>query len=427
MHDLAASRKAMYGPIPAGGFFSWRTMAGYLDRLEKAQPAINVAALVPNGQLRMKHLSDPQRAAGGDELRRMVRDLEESLDDGAFGFSTGLEYVQERSAPSDEIETLCRSVAATGKLYATHTRDRDSLALKAIQEAINAAARTGVRLQVSHITPRGGMHDTEEALKLIDAARQRGLDVGFDMHTRLFGFTHLKQLLPLWAMEGTASDLRQRLMDNETRDRIRLHSNIISKVADWRKIVLIDSAARADLNGLDFTEISDRLGMSEFDAALTILSEEAENLERPMVLLRTYSEEQLQLTYQHQDCMVGSDATSLAPDGPLAGEKFYGSYTWAAWFLRRMVREKKALTLHEAIRRLTSLPAATIGLQDRGLVKRGYKADVVILDFPNYSETGTVETPSSLAVGVRHLFVNGVSTIRDGELTGSRAGRVLRC
>jgi N-acyl-D-aspartate/D-glutamate deacylase len=427
IRDINLARRAMYGPIPEAGFFGWRTMSGYLQRLQEERPAINVAALVPNGQLRLKHLGIAQRPAQEDELKRMCRDLENALDEGAFGFSTGLEYVQERFATREEIGALCAVVAKKKRLYATHTRDRDSLALAAIEEAIDTATEVGVRLQVSHITPRGGMNDTEQALRVIDEARRRGLDVGFDMHTRLFGFTHLQQLLPLWVMEGAPKEIQKRLGDPFVLDAVRNHPNIIKAVGDWSKVVLMDCAELPHLNGATFTEIAARLSTDEFSAAMRVLSAEAANLERPMVLLKTYSEEVLQATYQHTDCMIGSDATSLAPDGPLAGEKFYGAYTWTSWFLRRMVREKKALTLPEAVRRLTSLPADWMGLSDRGCVQVGFKADIAVLDWNNYGDRGSVEHPSRLAQGIRHLFVNGVPTIKDGAPTGQRAGEVLRC
>lgn len=427
MQAIAHARKAMYGPIPEGGFFGWRTMGGYLERLEQARPAVNVAALVPNGQLRLKNLADAQRPADADELKAMLRDLEQALDEGAFGYSTGLEYVQEQAAPAAEVEALCRVVAAKGKLYATHTRDRDRRAIEAIDEAITTAARAGVRLQVSHLTPRGGRQDTEEALQRIARARAQGQEVGFDMHTRLFGFTHLKQLLPLWAMAGDAADVRRRLADPAELEKIRSHPNIIAAVGDWSKVVLVDSVAQAGLNGSTFVELAARLGTTPFGAAMHVLAADAGQLEKPMVLLRTYSEEVLQLTYRHPDCMIGSDATTLAPDGPLAAEKFHGAYTWAAWFLRRMVRENRALELGEAVRRLTSLPADTMGIADRGRLQQGCKADIAVLDFAEYRECGTVDDPSRLAQGVRHLFVNGVATILDARLTGSRGGAVLRC
>ncbi len=426
IRDIAVGRAAVYGPIPTGGFFNWTTMAGYFERLEQARPAVNVMALVPNGQLRLSHIGLVQRGASSDELRGMCADLEASMDAGAYGLSSGLEYVQERATTKDEVDVLCRIVARRGGLYATHTRDRDRKAIEAIDEAICTAARTGVRLQISHLTPRGGMQDAEAALSCVDRAVSMGLQVGFDMHTRRFGFTHLKNLLPLWVMEGSPGDIHRRLLHPHVLDQVRAHPNLISGVGDWARIVLVDSLAFEACNGMTFADIAAQRGSTPFDVAMEVLRADAEQLLRPMVLLRTYSEEVLRVTYQHPACIPGSDATTLAPDGVLASEKFHGAYTWAAWFLRRMARETKALTLPDAVYRLTSLPARRLGLSDRGRIAQGFCADIVAMDWQRYTETGTEQNPSQLAKGVRHVLVNGVPTLLDGATTGARAGTVLR-
>lgn len=159
---------------------------------------------------------------------------------------------------------------------------------------------------------------------------------------------------------------------------------------------------------------------------MAVLRADVEQLQRPMVLLQTYTEEMLRTTYQHPGCMPGSDATTLAPDGPLAGEVFHGAYTWASWFLRRMVRETGALTLQDAVYRMTSLPAARLGLADRGRIAPGCCADLVLLDWARYQDRGTVEAPSQLAQGVEMVLVNGGVTLAQGQATGVRTGRVIR-
>jgi len=426
LRDPDVARAAIYGPIPKRGFFGWSTMGGYLEQLEQVRPAVNVVVLVPNGQLRLATLGREQRPASSDELRDMKRLLEEGLEAGAWGFSSGLEYATENASTEQEIDLLCTTVHRYGGFYATHTRNRDSRALAAIDEAIGTARRTGVPLQISHITPRLDTEGTLIALERVDHARADGLEVNFDMHTRMFGFTHLKNLLPLWALKGTSDEISARLRDVAMLERIHQHPNLITGVGDWNKVVLVDSVALPKFNGLSFKEIGRRLDRSAFDAAMHILIADVEQIERPMVLLLTYSEEMLRRTYEHPLCIVGSDATALAPDGVLAQEKFHGAYTWASWFLRRMVRELRALTLSDAVYRLTGLPARTLGLTDRGRIAVGYRADIAVINWADYGDTGTVAQPSQLARGVRHLFVNGVATLRDGAETGARAGLVLR-
>ncbi|MCC6193090.1 MAG: amidohydrolase family protein [Burkholderiales bacterium] len=424
--DIDTARLAMYGPIPGEGYFSWSSMAEYFDRLAAAAPAVNVVALVPNGQLRLATLGRAMRAADAAEQAAMRKALEASLEAGAWGLSTGLEYAQESATATTEIDALCAIVERRDGLYATHTRHRDHRALAAIDEAIGTAQRTGVRLQISHITPRSGYDDARRALDRVDAAHAAGVDVGFDMHTRLHGFTHLRNLLPLPLQQGTPDELRRRLAEPAVCEAIRAHPNLIAGVGDWAKVTVIDSIARPECNGRTLAAIGECEGTDGHAAAIGILRADAQHLDRPMVLLATYTEPMQRLTFEHPACIPGSDATTLAPDGVLAGETFHGAYTWAAWFLRSMVRETGALTLSEGIRRLTSMPAERLGLADRGRIARGHRADIAVLDWERYGERGTLAAPSQLARGIRHLFVNGVATLRDGVETGQRAGEVIR-
>ncbi len=423
--DPALAKTAIYGPV-ANLNFGWRGVAGYLKRLERARPAVNVAALVPNGQLRLGTVGTAERAARPDELARMTRALTKSLEQGAFGFSTGLEYGHEASASEEEVTALCRVVARAGGLYATHTRERDSRAPEAVAEALRTARDAGVRLQVSHITPRAGRDVTEHCLELVDQARRDGQDVAFDMHTRLFGFTHLKNLLPSWALEGTPDAIATRLRDPAIRDQFRAHPNLISGIGDWERVILLNCPRFPGLAGLSLAEIGRRRSKPPLDAAYDILSLEPDNLLLPMVILKSYSEDLLRLTYREPDCMVGSDATTLAPDGPLAAEIFHGAYTWAAWFYRRIVRELGDLTPAEAVERLAALPARVLGLSDRGTLTQGARADIVVFDPERFGERGTVEQPNRLAEGMIHVVVNGTPTLVDGAPTGQRNGHVLR-
>jgi N-acyl-D-aspartate/D-glutamate deacylase len=416
---------AIYGALQ-GKSLPRARVADYFARLAAARPAVNVMALVPNGQLRLGHVGVRATPATRVELSQMQASLHAALDDGAAGYSTGLEYAQEAGAPAAEITALCRIAAAAGGLYATHTRNRDTGAVAAIDEAIATARAANVRLQVSHITPRTGMAATAEAIRLVEHARAAGLDVAFDMHTRTFGFTHLKNIVPPAMLEGTPAEVRARLDDAAQCAAIAAHPNLIRGVGDWDRVVLTGSRNAADVNGLSIAAIGERWNLAPLNAAVRVLALDAEHLLEPMVLLKTYDEDVLAATYRHPLCMIGSDATTLAPDGPLAGEIFHGAYTWAAWFWRRMVRELAVLDAPAAIHRLTGLPAATMRLADRGILRRGARADVVAFDPQAFGETGTVAEPNRLAVGMRHVFVNGVATLRDGARTDARAGRVLR-
>jgi N-acyl-D-aspartate/D-glutamate deacylase len=423
--DPAIAREVIYG-FREEPHLAWRDMAGYLSRLEAARPAVNVAALVPNGQLRLAAVGLAQRPADAGEIGAMGRLLAEAMEQGAFGYSTGLEYATECGAGEEEVTRLAAIAGAAGGLYATHTRNRDDKAVEAVGEAVRTAEAAGVRLQVSHITPRGGRADTERAIGLVDAARRRGLDVAFDMHTRTFGTTYLKTLLPPSAFAGGTKALRERLASPAERARMRPFRNLITALGDFERVVLLDHPDFPELSRLSLAEIGRRRGTDALDAAYDILLADVEQVHRPMVILHSYTEDLLAFTYDHACCTVGSDATTLCPDGPLAGAVFHGAYTWAAWFWRRMVRERRVFSPEAAVERLARMPAERMGLFDRGRIAVGARADVIAFDPERLSETGTTFEPSRLAVGMRHVLVNGAVTLRDGNLTGTRAGAVLR-
>ena len=423
--DPLVARHVIYGYRPDYPI-TWTDTAGYLSCLEDAAPAVNVVTLVPNGQLRLSVVGNEPRPANHDERKRMKDLLRQGLDQGAHGYSTGLEYGTELGAPEEEIGELCTVVAAAGGLYATHTRNRDEAAVEAIAEAIRTADRAGVRLQISHLTPRGGQEDLERAIALVDGARDRGVDVAFDMHTRLFGTTYLNVLLPPWVLEGSKHEVAKRLVDPAIRDRMKSFRSLISAFNNWDKVVLLDNPAFPEFSRRSLGDISREMEKDPFDCAYDILLGEIDHLHRPMIIIHSYTEDLLKHTYQHTLCGIGSDATALAPDGPLAESSFHGSYTWSSWFYRRMVRETGTFTLPEGVRKLSGLAAERLGLRDRGVVRKGSYADLAIFDPDTFGETGTTFEPNQTATGMAHVVVNGVLTLREGKLTGRRGGSVLR-
>jgi N-acyl-D-aspartate/D-glutamate deacylase len=258
------------------------------------------------------------------------------------------------------------------------------------------------------------------------------MEVDFDMHTRLFGTTTLSAALPPWASEGEAVTIARRLRDPATRRKLKAYPSIITALArgNWENIVIFDSPAQPELARLSLAEISRQKGVDPFEAIYDLLLAELEGPQRSlhslMILGLTYRAEDLRRAFEHPDCMIGSDATALAPDGPLAGSAFHGAYTWAAWFYRYFVREKALLSPEEAIRRLTSLPAGRLGLRDRGIVREGAWADLAVFEPVVFGERGTMFEPNQVAAGMRHVLVNGVLSLKDGALTGQRGGKVLR-
>ena len=407
----------------------WRSIDGYLTKLEEAQPAVNVATLVPNGNLRLAVVEDVGRPATHDETKKMLRLLEAGLDEGAFGFSTGLEYPPERNASETEIIELCGVVASHDALYATHERDRDVHAIAAIEEGIRAGEAAGVKLQLSHIIARRGAPPDalEQMIGLVERARSNGLDVQFDAHTRLYGITNLSAALPQWALAGGPEALAGRLRDPGIRDRLKQYESIISSfgVGGWDRVSLFASQGSQDKVGRSLEELTPH-GADVLDTIYDLLLAEGDDPHPALVICHSYEEEMLREAFRHPLCTTESDATALCVDGPLADTTFLGAYTWAAWFYRHMVRNHEQLSLEEAVHKLTAQPAERIGLRDRGVLAEGYCGDVVAFDPARYGEQGSLEDPNRLASGVEHVLVNGRPAIVDGRETGQRHGRALR-
>ncbi len=432
INDVELVRSNIYG-CKQEHELDWTTMAGYLERLETGKPAVNVLSLVANGNLRLAAAGLVDRPSTDTELQEMKRTLMQGLEEGAFGYSTGLEYGPERDCPEQEIAELCKVARQAGGFYATHTRNIDGDPAETIDEAIRTARTASVPLQISHISVVSRLADDgrwaiEQALRQVDEARRSGLDVDFDMHTRLFGTTNLSAVLPPWALEGTKAEIGSRLGNASTRRELKASPNIISALArgDWSRIVIFHSKFNPDLATKSIAEISDGRGREPLDAIYDILSAEVEDLHSTMIVAFTYNEEDVRVVFEHPRCMIGSDATALAPDGPLAGSSFHGAYTWASWFFRYFVHEKGILTQEEAVRRLTSLPADRLGLADRGVLKEGSSADVAVFDPTQFKERGTTFEPNQTASGMTHVIVNGELAVENGELTGNRSGHVLR-
>ena len=404
----------------------WHGVAGYLDRLSEARPGVNVLTLVPNGQLRLSALGLSDRAADPTGLATMRRLLCEGLEQGAFGYSTGLEYAAEIGATEEEVTCLCRDVARYGALYATHTRYRDAGSVDAVAEALRTGAAAEVRLQVSHLIPRSGEDDGRRVVELVETARAHGQDVAFDMHTRLYGTTFLASLLPPWAREGSGRDIADRLRNGETRVAIKQFRSILSASGDWDRVVLLDNPLFPTYARRSLAEIGRQRGQDPHDAALDLLAEGADDLSRPMVIIHCHTEQQQREVFAHPLCMPGSDATTLAPDGPLGSSVFHGAYSWAAWFWRFMVRETRALTAEEAVFKLTGLPARTLNLRGRGTLAEGAAADIAMFSAADFGERATTFEPNQLAKGMHHVVVNGIVALRDGALTMDRAGQVIR-
>jgi len=262
--------------------------------------------------------------------------LRESLGEGAWGYSTGLEYAQEAAATEEEITGLCHALAPTGGLYATHTRRRDAGATDSVAEAIRAARSAGVRLQVSHLVPRNGIVEARLSMEIVEEARDLGLDVEFDMHTRLYGLTHLYAALPPWALVEEPAALAELLRDPSARDRMRPHRTLLSAGNDWSRIVVLDNPFWPQYARRDIASIAAERGQDALDAVYDLLVPAVEAPHELMVIIHAYTEEEQREAFAHPLCVPGSDATTLAPDGVLG----------STWVPRRVHLGFLVLPLH---------------------------------------------------------------------------------
>lgn len=421
----SAAINAIYGysdSVP----LTWRRASEYFSRLEEAGPSVNVLSLIPHGQLRLSTVGLTDRSATEDELATMVTLIESALEEGAWGLSTGLEYAAEMGATEQEVTTLCQPVSTADALYACHTRYRDAGAALAIEEAIRTAENSGVQLQISHLVPRSGDEEMRRCLEQVDQAHRLGLDVSFDMHTRLFGFTYLYSALPPWAQADGPERLLEYLRDPAARTKMKEFQSILSAGNDWSRIILLDNPDFPEFSRRDFESIASERGQDPLDSIYDLLLESRGPMSGLMTLIKCHNEDQQVEAFQHDLCMPASDATTLAPDGPLADTIFHGAYTWASYFYDFVVNRRKLMTPTEAVHRLSGMPAKRLGIRDRGFLCSGAYADIVVFNSDRFRDQGTVYEPNRLATGISHVVVNGIPTLLDGALTGRRSGRVLR-
>jgi N-acyl-D-amino-acid deacylase len=410
----------------------WRSFGEYLDRLERDRLSINVAALVGHGAVRAAVLGFEDRGPTPAEMQQMESLVAESLSAGAVGISSGLEYTPGRSSTSDELVMLCRIAGEQGGLYSTHVRNRDARFLDGFTEALETARSAGVRLQISHITPKYGAPPgaAERTLRLLEEWRELGVDVAGDVMLYSWCPTVLTAILPPWAMEGDVETVLARLADPAARDEMRRHDEPIWRLVTdrrWDKIKLFRSTARPDLVGMTFAEIGERLRLEPFDAACDLMIAEGPDLQGVWMLGHILEEEHLWQMLEDPHCAVCSDGMSISPTGSTAdlgwGPRCYG---WAPMALRLLTRERRLMSLEEAVRRMTSLPASRVGLSDRGQVAPGFAADIVVFDPEGVSERNSYDDPARYPAGIQYVLVNGEIVVERGGHTGARPGQVLR-
>jgi N-acyl-D-amino-acid deacylase len=415
---------------------SWTTLGEYLDHIVARGISTNVASYVGATTVRVHELGYEDRPPTPEELARMQELVRQAMREGALGVGSSLIYAPAFYAHTDELIALVSAAHEFNGGYISHIRSEGDHYLEALDELIAISRATGARAQVYHMKPAGeaNWHLSEAGIARLNAARAEGLDVTADVYTYLAGATGLDASMPPWVQEGGHDAWVARLRDPAIRARVLAEmrappvgwENLYRLTRGPEDVILIGfrNPALRRYTGMTLAQVSADRHTSPEDTMIDLVIEDDSRVDTAYVVI---SEENLVRNLRWPYTMLGSDAPSLAPEGAFLQfnphPRTYGTFTR---FLGRYVRDQHVMPLEEAIRRLTSLPAHSIAIRERGSLQVGYYADVVVFDPATITDHATFEHPHAYSTGVRDVFVNGVQVLRNGEHTGAKPGRVVR-
>lgn len=407
-------------PVPLKPFF---------DKLEALPKSVNIGSFIGQGAVRAAIIGNANRNPNADELEKMRVLVEQGMKDGAFGLSSGLFYVPGTFTPTDEVIELARVAGRYGGIYISHMRDEASGVVDSVKETITIGERGGLPTQVTHHKVIGPANwgKSVDTLRLIDEARARGVDATIDQYPYTASSTSIQAaLLPAWAQEGGRSELMKRLKDPQIRARIKTETIRIIKNerggGDPKNIVIAACGWDATLAGKNLADVTRLRGMelsieNAAEAALWLIESGGCS-----GIFHAINEADLERILKHPATMIGSDG-----EIPIFGKEHphprsYGTF---ARVLAVYVRERHAITLEEAVRKMSSFPAQRLGLQDRGILRPGMKADIAVFDPNRVRDAATFERPHQYAEGVSTVIVNGQVVFERGSMTTARSGKVL--
>ncbi|HUH14023.1 MAG TPA: D-aminoacylase [Longimicrobiales bacterium] len=411
-------------PRQADGEGEYQDLGGFFRLLETRGIGVNFASMVGAGTIRGVVVGADDRPATEAELARMVALVTEALAQGACGLSTGLEYTPGGFADLDELVALATPLRARGLPYASHMRNEDDQLLAAIEEAVNVGIQAGVPVQVSHLKAQGTRNwwKGEPALRVIEAAREGGVDIHYDRYPYVAYSTGLANLFPLWSRDGGTEAFRRRLEDPELAPRLEAEARgKVAELGSWDAVMVrsTGSSEHSWLVGRRLGEAAEERGADPYELLKRVMLEGGGGM-----VGFGMSEENTERFLAHPLGMVSSDGgAQRAEAGGSPHPRSYGTFPRV---LGHYVRERGIMSLETAVRKMTALPAAKLRLSDRGRVARGMAADLVVFDPATVADRATFEAPHQHPVGVPHVMVNGVWAVRDGEVRGARSGAVLR-
>lgn len=405
----------------------WQSYEEYVEKVRQTGVSVNVAGMIGHGTVRMAVMGYEARKPSDAELAAMRALVKEAMEAGSFGISTGLTYTPGSYSETEEIIALAEVASACGGTYYTHMRSESRGLMASIREAIRIGREAHLPVQISHIKCAGAARgSSKEVIDLIESARREGIEITADQYPYLAGATNLAAVLPPWAHAGGQEALIERL--NDPTERARMKQDMQGTLPGWDNDfgtvtmadVLIVGCKDTALEGKFVQEIADERGQDPYDTIFDLLGKV--DIGTAMVIFMM-TEDDVRYMMAQETVMIGTDAAGIAPwmDGK-THPRSYGTY---ARVLGQYVRDEKAISLAQAVFKMTGFPAAKLGLQDRGLLKEGFWADITIFDPETVADQASYTDPHQFPTGIPHVLVNGEFVVRDGHHTGARPGQFL--
>lgn len=401
----------------------------FLDKLEALPKSINIGSFIGQGSVRQRVVGLANRSATPEELERMRGIVRQGMEEGAFGLSTGLYYVPGRFTLLPELVELQKVAARMGGVHTSHMRDEAAGVLDSVKETIAIGEQGGLPTHVSHhkMIGKANWGRSTETLKLIDEARARGVDVTVDLYPYTASATSIQAaLMPAWALEGGRAELLKRLQDPATRAKLKSEiANIIRNErggGDPRNVVVSSCSFDATLAGKNLADIAQLRGMEPTPENAAEATMWLESSGQCRGVFHAASDEDVVRVMQHPAAMIASDGEVAIFGRAVPHPRSYGTF---ARVLGVYVRDRKVISLEEAVKKMSAMPAARIGLNDRGVLRPGMKADIAIFDPATVRDLATFEKPHQYAEGFSHVIVNGQVVYDNGVVTDARPGRVI--
>lgn len=411
---------------------NWGNLGEYIERLENSGTAVNVVPMVGHNTIRSMVLGFNDVQPTPEQQLKMEHQIEIAMDQGARGISAGLFYPPGCYANTDEVINLARIAGKHGGIFACHIRSESDKVLAAVNEIIEIGERAEIRVQFSHVKICGyrNWEMIDELLALLESDRAREINLGCDQYPYTASSTTLFSILPYWAQVGGGEKIVDRLKDSTTREILRKdwRENQIewdqrSGVRDWSGVVISDCPSRPEINGMSIEIIADQSGSDPFETVLDLISDDNA---QTVAVFHDQQEEIIKKLMKLPYVVVGSDSLGSAPYGQLdqlnPHPRTYGTFPRV---LGRYVREEKVLSLETAIKKMTSLTAERFNLIDRGIIRKGAWADVMIFNPKIISDKATFDDPHQFPIGIPYVIVNGEIIIHEGNHTGKLTGRIL--